>query len=89
METMEGRGVSVGIESKDGTVLMERNEVKGRWRDNVSELLGGGQTVSSMMEEDQEGVMEVVNNEMLEEEITEEEIRKCLEIEEGKSWRSV
>ena len=30
METKEGRGVSVGIESKDGTVLMEKNDVKGR-----------------------------------------------------------
>ena len=83
MKTMEGRGVSVGIESKDGTVLMEKNEVKGRWRDNVSELLGGEQTVSSMMKEDQEGVMEGVNNGMLKEEITDEEIRKCSEIEEG------
>ena len=53
MKTMEGRGVSVGIGSKDGTVLMEKIDVKGRWRDNVSELLGGEQTVSSMMEEDQ------------------------------------
>ena len=53
LKTKEGRGVSIGIENKDGTVLMERNEVKGRWRDNISELLGGEQTVSSMMEEDQ------------------------------------
>ena len=83
LKTKEGRGVSIGIESKGGTVLMERNEVKGRWRDNVSEILGGEQTVSSMMEEDQEGVMEGVNNGMLEEEITEKEIRKCLKMEEG------
>ena len=83
MKTMEGRGVSVGIESTDGTVLMEKNEVKGRWRDDGSELLGGEQTASSMMEEDQEGVMEGVNNGMLEKEITEKEIRKCSEIEEG------
>ena len=82
MKTMEGRGVSVGMESKDGTVLMEK-KVKGRWRDNVSELLGGEQTVSAMMKEDQEGVMEGVNNGMLKEEITDEEIRKCSEIEEG------
>ena len=33
--------------------------------------------------------MEGVNNGMLEEEMTEKEIRKCLEIEEGQSWRSV
>ena len=75
--------MSIGIESKDGTAVMETNEVKGRWRYNVSELLGGEQTVSSMMVEDQEGVMEGVNNRMLEEEITGKEIRKCSEIEEG------
>ena len=39
--------------------------------------------MSSMMVEDQEGVMEGVNNRMLEEEITEKEIRKGSEIEEG------
>ena len=47
VKTKEGRGVSIGIESKDGTVLMEKNEVKDRWREYFSELLGGEETVSS------------------------------------------
>ena len=86
VKTKEGRGVSIGIESKDGTVLMEKNEVKDRWREYFSELLGGEETVSSMVEEDQEGVMEGVSNRMLEEEIAEEEIRKSVgKLKKGKA----
>ena len=78
MKTTKGTGVSAGIESKDGTVLMEKNEVNGRWREYFSELLGGEQTVSSMVEEDQEGEREGVRNGVLEEEITDKEIRKSV-----------
>ena len=62
VKTKEGRGVSIEIEGKDGTVLMEKNEVKDKWREYFSELLGGEETVSSMVEEDQEGMMEGVSN---------------------------
>ena len=86
VKTKEGRGVSIGIESKDGTVLMEKNEVKDSWREYFSELLGGEETVSSMVEEDQEGAMEGVSNGMLEEKITEEEIRKSVgKLKKGKA----
>ena len=71
VKTMKRTGVSAGIESKDGTVLMEKNEVKGRWREYFNEILGGEQTVSSMVKEDQ-GEREGVRNGMLEEKITEE-----------------
>ena len=86
VKTKEGRGVSIGIETKDGTVLMEKNEAKDRWREYFSELLGGEETVSSMVEEDLEGVMERVSNGMLEEEITGEEIRKSVgKLKKGKA----
>ena len=54
--------------------------------ERILQLLGGEQTVSSMVEEDQEGVMEGVSNGILEEEITEEEIRKIVgKLQKGKA----
>ena len=76
VKVTEGTGISAEIESDDGTVLMERNDVRDRWREYYSELLGGEQTVDLVMEEDLEREVEGVRNGMLEEEITKEEIKK-------------
>ena len=35
-----GTRINVGMESKHGTMLTERNEVKCRWKEHFSELLG-------------------------------------------------
>ena len=41
MKTKGGIRINVGIESKDGTMLTDRSEVKGRWREHFSEPLWG------------------------------------------------
>ena len=38
-----GVGVDVEIESRDGSMLTGKNEIKCRWREHFSELLGGEQ----------------------------------------------
>lgn len=47
-----GVGIYVGIESKDGAILTEKNEMKCRCREHLSELSGSEKTEESIMEEE-------------------------------------
>ena len=71
-----GVGVDVGIESKEGSMLSEKNEVKCRWREHFSELLGGEQVEEGIMGEELSGEKIEERSGMLQEEITKEEIRR-------------
>ena len=44
--------INVGIECKDRSMLTEKNEVKCRWREHFSELLGGEQVEEGTMGEE-------------------------------------
>ena len=51
-EAKGGVGINVGIECKDRSMLTEKNEVKCRWREHFSNLLGGDQVEEGIMWEE-------------------------------------
>ena len=52
MKTKGDVGIGVWIESKDGSELTEKSEVKGRWGEHFSELMGGEQVEEVIMGEE-------------------------------------
>ena len=52
MKAKGGVVINVGIECKDRSMLTEKNEVKCRWREHFSELLGGEQVEEGTMGEE-------------------------------------
>ena len=71
-----GVGIDVRIESKDRSMLTEKNEVKCRWREHFSELLGGEQVEEGIMGKELSREEVEVRSGMLQEEITKEKIRR-------------
>ena len=83
-----GVRVDVEIESKDGSMLSQTNEVKCRWREHFSELLGGEQVEEGIMGDELSREKIEGRSGMLHEEITEEEIRRGVgKLKKGKAER--
>ena len=76
----EGHRLKLGVESKDGILLTENEEVKNRWKEYFRELLNGEEREISIRREDEEGEEEMPD------EITEDEVRRSIwKLKSGKS----
>ena len=76
----EGHRLKLGVESKDGILLTENEEVKNRWKEYFRELFNGEEREISTLREDEE------SEEEMPDEITEDEIKRSIwKLKSGKS----
>ena len=64
--------MKLGVESKDGILLTENEEVKNRWKEYFRELFNGEERKISTRREDEESEEEMPH------EITEDDVRRSI-----------
>ena len=76
----EGHRLKLGVESKDGILLTENEEVKNRWKEYFRELFNGEEREIGTRREDEESEEEMPDD------ITEDEVRRSIwKVKSGKS----